>query len=45
MQADQEVLHFHVGKPSKSLAGRSPIVPTGKAVGGASVVNCEGISY
>ncbi|KAF9036216.1 GMC oxidoreductase-domain-containing protein [Panaeolus papilionaceus] len=39
MQADQEVLHFHVGKSSVSLAGRSPIVPTGKAVGGASVVN------
>ncbi|PPR03907.1 hypothetical protein CVT24_008099 [Panaeolus cyanescens] len=39
MQADGEVLHFHVGKPSAALGGRSPIVPTGKAVGGASVVN------
>ncbi|PPQ64204.1 hypothetical protein CVT24_008622 [Panaeolus cyanescens] len=39
MQADPDVLHFHVAKPSASLAGRSPIVPSGKAVGGGSSVN------
>ncbi|PPR03908.1 hypothetical protein CVT24_008100 [Panaeolus cyanescens] len=31
LQTDPEVLHFHVGKPSPALGGRSPIVPTGKA--------------
>ncbi|KAF9036217.1 GMC oxidoreductase-domain-containing protein [Panaeolus papilionaceus] len=39
LQADPSVLHFHVGKPSPALDGRSPIVPSGKAVGGGSVVN------
>lgn len=35
----KETLTFHVGKPSKSIAGRSPIVPSGKCVGGGSSVN------
>ncbi|KAK0500276.1 GMC oxidoreductase-domain-containing protein [Armillaria luteobubalina] len=35
----KETFTFHVGKPSKSIAGRSPIVPSGKCVGGGSGVN------
>ena len=30
---------FHVGKPSKSLNGRAPIVASGRALGGGSSVN------
>ncbi|KAF9036275.1 GMC oxidoreductase-domain-containing protein [Panaeolus papilionaceus] len=36
---DPTVFHYHVGKPSPSLGGRSPIVPSGKTVGGGSTVN------
>ncbi|PPQ91713.1 hypothetical protein CVT25_012854 [Psilocybe cyanescens] len=35
----KEVFSFHRAKPSKSLLGRSPIVPSGRAVGGGSAVN------
>lgn len=34
-----ETFTYHVGKPSKSLNGRSPIVPCGRALGGGSSVN------
>ncbi|KAF9036276.1 alcohol oxidase-like protein [Panaeolus papilionaceus] len=33
------VFYRHVGKPSDSLEGRSPIVPSGRAMGGGSSVN------
>lgn len=33
---------MHKGHPSEALLGRSPIVSTGKAVGGGSVVNGRG---
>ncbi|KAJ4467035.1 GMC oxidoreductase-domain-containing protein [Lentinula aciculospora] len=32
-------LDFHVGKPSKSLAGRSLVIPSGRCIGGGSSVN------
>ncbi|KAK0469586.1 GMC oxidoreductase-domain-containing protein [Desarmillaria tabescens] len=35
----KETFTFHVGKPSESIAGRSPIVPSAKCVGGGSGVN------
>ncbi|KAL0955068.1 hypothetical protein HGRIS_003985 [Hohenbuehelia grisea] len=34
-----KVFTFHVGQPSLLLNGRSPIVPSGKCVGGGSSVN------
>ncbi|KAK0204964.1 hypothetical protein DFS33DRAFT_1273960 [Desarmillaria ectypa] len=35
----KETFTFHFGKPSKSIAGLSPIVPSAKCVGGGSGVN------
>ncbi|KAG7451291.1 alcohol oxidase [Guyanagaster necrorhizus] len=35
----KEVFTFHVGKPSEAIAGRSPVVPSAKCVGGGSGVN------
>ncbi|KAH9481244.1 Alcohol oxidase [Psilocybe cubensis] len=35
----KEVFSFHKGKPSPSLLGREPVVPSGRAVGGGSAVN------
>ncbi|KAK0204800.1 GMC oxidoreductase-domain-containing protein [Desarmillaria ectypa] len=35
----KEVFTFHVGRPSEAIAGRSPIVPSAKCVGGGSGVN------
>ncbi|KAK1222865.1 hypothetical protein PQX77_014287 [Marasmius sp. AFHP31] len=37
--APGKTLSFHVAKPSPALNGRSPIVPTGRCVGGGSSVN------
>jgi alcohol oxidase len=36
-----DVFTFNVGRPSKALFGRAPIVPSGRAVGGGSSVNCR----
>ncbi|SJL09655.1 related to alcohol oxidase [Armillaria ostoyae] len=35
----KEVFTFHVGRPSEAIAGRSPVVPSAKCVGGGSGVN------
>jgi hypothetical protein len=35
-----ETFTFHVGKPSPAVCGRSLAVPTGRALGGGSSVNC-----
>ena len=35
-----ETFSFHVAKPSPALCDRSVIVPSGRALGGGSSVNC-----
>ena len=35
-----ETFTFHVAKPSPALCDRSLVVPTGRALGGGSSVNC-----
>ena len=35
-----ETFTFHVAKPSPALRDRSLVVPTGRALGGGSSVNC-----
>ena len=35
-----EIFTSHVAKPSSALRGRSPIVASGRALGGGSSVNC-----
>ena len=35
-----ETFTFHVAKPSPALHDRAPVVPTGRALGGGSNVNC-----
>ena len=35
-----ETFPFHVAKPSPALCDRSLVVPTGRALGGGSSVNC-----
>ena len=41
LQPNSHTVNFMVGNPAVSLAGRSPIVPTGQCLGGGSSVNCE----
>ena len=40
-----ETFTFHVGKPSPALRDRSIIVPTGRALGGGSSVNCMEVIF
>ena len=35
-----EIFSYHVAKPSPALSDRSVVVPTGRALGGGSSVNC-----
>ncbi|KAF9041063.1 alcohol oxidase [Hymenopellis radicata] len=35
----KDIFTFHVGKASDAIAGRAPIIPSGKCVGGGSGVN------
>jgi alcohol oxidase len=39
-----ETFTFHVAKPSPALRDRALVVPTGRALGGGSSVNCMEIS-
>ena len=39
-QSPREIFSYHVAKPSPALRGRSPIVASGRALGGGSSVNC-----
>ena len=41
----KDTFSFHVAKPSPALCDRSVIVPTGRALGGGSSVNCMKTSY
>ena len=38
-----EIFTYHEAKPSPALRGRSPIVTSGRALGGGSSVNCTNI--
>jgi len=40
----KETYTFHKSDASPALLGRSVIVPSGRAVGGGSAVNCKGYS-
>jgi hypothetical protein len=40
-----ETFTFHVAKPSPALRDRSVIVPTGRALGGGSSVNCMKVIF
>ena len=40
-----ETFTFHVAKPSPALRDRSMVVPTGRALGGGSSVNCTKFIY
>ena len=40
-----EIFTSHVAKPSPALGGRSPIVTSGRALGGGSSVNCMILFY
>jgi alcohol oxidase len=40
-----ETFTFHVAKPSPALRDRSMVVPTGRALGGGSSVNCTKIIF
>lgn len=35
------LFHYYPGRASDALAGRSPIVPTGRCLGGGSAINRE----
>jgi GMC oxidoreductase len=39
-----ETFTFHVAKPSPALRDRALVVPTGRAMGGGSSINCMEIS-
>ena len=38
---DLGIFQYHQGRPSKALSERSPIVSTGRCLGGGSNVNCK----
>jgi alcohol oxidase len=38
---NSSVLTFNVGRPSKALLGRAPVVSCARAVGGGSSINCR----
>ena len=40
-----ETFTFHVAKPSPAVGGRSVVVPTGRALGGGSSVNCTEANF